>query len=143
MIDEFRHQIKKRLDEVTGEVAKLRGALAALDGRAAAPSARTAPARDRAPARRARASAPKPATSASTRTLRRRARQTARKNGRAQSGATKTAVLEALAGGGAMTAGQVAEKTGLGRASVSTTLSKLSKSGDIQKAARGYQLRRR
>jgi DNA-binding IclR family transcriptional regulator len=39
-----------------------------------------------------------------------------------------------------MTASQVAEQTGLGRASVSTTLSKLVKSGEVQKAQRGYQL---
>ncbi|MGA2929734.1 MAG: hypothetical protein ABSG43_27860 [Solirubrobacteraceae bacterium] len=39
-----------------------------------------------------------------------------------------------------MTAGEVASATGLGRASVSTTLSKLAKSGDLTKAARGYQI---
>ena len=39
-----------------------------------------------------------------------------------------------------MTAGEVANATGLGRASVSTTLSKLAKSGELTKAARGYQL---
>lgn len=55
-------------------------------------------------------------------------------------GTTKTAVLKALAGGSAMTAGEVASATGLGRASVSTTLSKLAKSGDVTKAARGYQI---
>jgi DNA-binding IclR family transcriptional regulator len=38
------------------------------------------------------------------------------------------------------TAGEVATATGLGRASVSTTLSKLAKSGEVTKAARGYQL---
>jgi DNA-binding transcriptional ArsR family regulator len=55
-------------------------------------------------------------------------------------GATKTAVLAALAGGSAMTAGEVAKATGLGRGSVSTTLSKLAKNGDVTKAARGYQI---
>jgi DNA-binding IclR family transcriptional regulator len=49
-------------------------------------------------------------------------------------------VLQALAGGTAMTAGEVATATGLGRASVSTTLSKLATSGEVTKAARGYQL---
>jgi DNA-binding IclR family transcriptional regulator len=39
-----------------------------------------------------------------------------------------------------MTAGDVATATGLGRASVSTTLSKLASSGEVTKAARGYQL---
>ena len=59
---------------------------------------------------------------------------------RAASGSTKTAVLQALAAGNAMTAGEVATATGLGRASVSTTLSKLANSGEVAKAARGYQL---
>jgi len=39
-----------------------------------------------------------------------------------------------------MTASEVANETGLGRASVSTTLSKLAKSGELTKAARGYQI---
>jgi DNA-binding IclR family transcriptional regulator len=39
-----------------------------------------------------------------------------------------------------MTAGEIAAATGLGRATVSTTLSKLTKSGELTKAARGYQL---
>ena len=59
---------------------------------------------------------------------------------RTAAGATKSAVLEALAGGQAMTAGEVAAKAGLGRATVSTTLSKLAKSGEVQKAQRGYRL---
>jgi DNA-binding transcriptional ArsR family regulator len=54
--------------------------------------------------------------------------------------ATKHAVLAALADGSAMTAGEVATATGLGRASVSTTLSKLAKAGELTKAARGYQI---
>lgn len=59
---------------------------------------------------------------------------------RAASGETKAAVLAALAGGEAMTAGQVAEKAGLARPTVSTTLTKLVKSGEVQKAERGYRL---
>jgi predicted Rossmann fold nucleotide-binding protein DprA/Smf involved in DNA uptake len=55
-------------------------------------------------------------------------------------GATKASVLAALAGGDAMTAGQVAAKAGLARPTVSTTLSKLAKTGEIQKADRGYLL---
>jgi len=49
-------------------------------------------------------------------------------------------VLRALGDGRAMTAGEVAAATGLGRGTVSTTLSKLAKSGEVQKAQRGYQL---
>jgi DNA-binding IclR family transcriptional regulator len=39
-----------------------------------------------------------------------------------------------------MTAGEIATATGLGRATVSTTLSRLAKSGAVTKAARGYQI---
>ena len=61
-------------------------------------------------------------------------------NGRTAPGATKASVLAALAGGDAMTAGQVATKAGLARPTVSTTLSKLAKTGEVEKAARGYRL---
>lgn len=55
-------------------------------------------------------------------------------------GATKTVVLEALAENGAMTAVEVALATGINRATVSSTLSRLAKAGEITKAERGYQL---
>ncbi|HEY1515189.1 MAG TPA: helix-turn-helix domain-containing protein [Solirubrobacteraceae bacterium] len=61
-------------------------------------------------------------------------------NGRTAPGATKASVLAALAGDEAMTAGQVATKAGLARPTVSTTLSKLAKTGEVQKAKRGYRL---
>ena len=55
-------------------------------------------------------------------------------------GATKASVLAALAGSEAMTASQVAAKAGLARPTVSTTLSKLAKTGEVHKAERGYRL---
>jgi sugar-specific transcriptional regulator TrmB len=39
-----------------------------------------------------------------------------------------------------MTAGEVASATGLPRTSVSTTLSRLAKSGEVRKVERGYRL---
>ncbi len=56
-------------------------------------------------------------------------------------GATKAAILAALADGGAMTAREIAAASGLGRATVSTTLSRLAASGELAKAARGYQIK--
>jgi DNA-binding transcriptional ArsR family regulator len=53
---------------------------------------------------------------------------------------TRTSVLEALAKGGAMTAAEVALATGLGRATASSTLSRLTRTGEVTKADRGYQL---
>ena len=61
---------------------------------------------------------------------------------RAATGAARGAILEALAGGQAMTAAEIAAATGLARGTVSTTLSRLARAGEITKAARGYQLDR-
>ena len=49
-------------------------------------------------------------------------------------------MLAALSSDRALTAGEVATATGLARPTVSTTLSKLSKTGEVVKADRGYRL---
>lgn len=122
MIDRLRHDIQQRLEQLLAEAEKLRHALAALAGRdgATPPTPErsvTARAQDRGrPSRQ-----PRPSTGT-------------------RSGATRNAVLAALANGDAMTAGEVATATGLGRASVSTTLSRLAKTGEVSKAERGYRL---
>jgi Mn-dependent DtxR family transcriptional regulator len=81
-------------------------------------------------------------TASATRAARtpRSSKPTSATTSRTAPGATKASVLGALAGGDAMTAGQVATKAGLARPTVSTTLSKLAKTGEVQKAARGYRL---
>ena len=133
MIDRLREQIQERLDQLVHEADRLRKALAALGPGASKPPA-TEPT-SRSP--RA-ATAPKPASqqkpAATSRT------STPRSARRTPPGATKATVLAALAGGEAMTAGEVATKAGLARATVSTTLSKLAKSGEVEKAERGYRL---
>jgi DNA-binding IclR family transcriptional regulator len=48
-------------------------------------------------------------------------------------------VLEALKGG-PMTASEIAKVTGIGTGTVSTMLTKLAKSGELDKAERGYKL---
>jgi hypothetical protein len=58
---------------------------------------------------------------------------------RAPRGQNKAKVLEALKGG-PMTASEVAKATGIATGSASTLLSKLSKSGEVVKAERGYRL---
>jgi DNA-binding transcriptional ArsR family regulator len=88
-----------------------------------------------------RATKSQPAASATrARRAQRTAASTPATNGRSTRGATKASVLAALAGGEAMTAGQVATQAGLARPTVSTTLSKLAKTGEVQKAERGYRL---
>ncbi|MEA2196011.1 MAG: hypothetical protein QOJ25_62 [Solirubrobacteraceae bacterium] len=136
MIDRIRHEIQERLEQLLAEAEKLRDALAALDPR----EQKTKPARSNSgPA--PRASAPRASTRRSSprRTTPRAAASTG-SNSRTAPGATKTSVLSALEKGGAMTAGEVASATGLGRGTVSTTLSKLAKSGVVVKADRGYKL---
>ena len=66
------------------------------------------------------------------RTARRQARRAAptAAKPRTAPGATKAAVLAALADGNAKTAAQIAGATGLGRATVSTTLSRLAGTGE-------------
>ncbi len=148
-LDQIRRDMQARLEDLLGEIDKLRRALAALtlsEGESAR-SDRAAPAsgsagesvtkstrrvpRTRTASVPPRPPAPTPApaspTAAPARAL----------------GATKAAVIAALKdSAGAMTAGEIAAATGLARASVSTTLSKLATSGEIAKTARGYQLGR-
>ena len=139
MIDRIRQQIQERLEALLAEAEKLRAALVALAPRER-PKPQQAPprtaARSAAPRKPARATAASPAsprTAAPTST-------TTSTNSRTAPGATKTSVLAALKKGGAMTAGEVASATGLGRGTVSTTLSKLAKNGVVVKADRGYRL---
>ena len=54
-------------------------------------------------------------------------------------GQTRAKILDALKDG-PKTAGDIAKLTGIPRGSASTTLSKLAKSGQVVKAARGYRL---
>ena len=134
MIDRLREQIQERLDQLVHEADRLRKALAALGpGSSKAPPTK--------PAARGTATSVPTAPSQSKPTATRRTGTSAsRPPRRTASGATKAAVLAALTGGEAMTAGEVAAKAGLARATVSTTLSKLAKTGEVQKAERGYRL---
>jgi len=141
VIDQIRRDIQERLDQLLAEADKLRRALGALGPRSSAaparkPAARKSPAAKPAPAW---AAGPKPPATKSA-PARRTSQPAARSPRRTIPGATKASVLAALAGGEAMTAGEVATKAGLARATVSTTLSKLSKSGEVEKAERGYRL---
>jgi len=149
MLDQLRQDLQHRLDDLLGEADKLRRALGALGSRettkpsSAHDRSRAPRSRRRTPTATPRGRAAASRTPASTTPSQRAKSAVAAGNGttaRTASGATKSAVLAALASGNAMTASEVANATGLGRASVSTTLSKLAKTGEITKATRGYQL---
>ncbi len=140
MIDRIRHDIQQRLDQLLAEADKLRHALVALGPRGR--SARTPTKATSQPTATRAAKTPDAAKSTPART---RTRTASGANGagaatRTAPGETKAKVLAALSSDQALTAGQVAKATGLVRGTVSTTLSKLSKTGEVIKADRGYRL---
>jgi sugar-specific transcriptional regulator TrmB len=140
LIDRIRHDIQQRLEQLLAEADKLRQALAALDPRErSTPKEKTTKSQ---PTAKRAAKTPDAAkqTSARTRTRTADTANRARASTRTPPGQTKTKVLAALSSAQALTAGEVATATGLARPTVSTTLSKLSKTGDVVKAERGYRL---
>jgi DNA-binding transcriptional ArsR family regulator len=140
LIDRLRHDIQQRLEELLAEADKLRRALAVLDPRKRSRlDAKTAKPRPAAKARPAPLAAAKHAP-ARTRTRAADAKDGAGASTRTAPGETKAKVLAALSGDQALTAGEVAKATGVARPTVSTTLSKLAKTGAIVKAERGYRL---
>jgi CRP-like cAMP-binding protein len=140
VIDRIRHDIQQRLDQLLAEADKLRHALAALDPRErSAPKPKpTSPQ----PAAKRAAKTPDAPKQPPTRSRTRTARTTngASASTRTAPGETRAKVLAALSSDGALTAGDVANATGLARPTISTTLSKLSKTGEVIKADRGYRL---
>ena len=123
LIDRFRRDIQDRLEQLLSEAGKLQRALLALDPRASSPPPPV-------PRSQTRGEAPRAASTRTASSATPRAR-----------GQTKTVVLDGLAKSGAsMTAGELAALTGLGRGTVSTTLSKLAQTGEVLKAERGYRL---
>jgi hypothetical protein len=138
LIDRIRHDIQRRLDQLHAEADKLRHALAALDPRERSTSKPNLPSsrpstKPAATTPAAAKPAPKPARAAST-------ANGAAVSARTAPGQTKAKVVAALSTDQGRTAGEVATATGLARPTVSTTLSKLSKTGEVVKADRGYRL---
>jgi DNA-binding transcriptional ArsR family regulator len=139
LIDRIRHDIQQRLEQLLAEADKLRHALVALDPRERGSSKPTAtraqPTATRAvsPPETAQA-APAPASASTS------ASSGATAATRTRPGETRTKVLAALSRDRGSTAGEVAKATGLARPTVSTTLSRLAKTGDVVKADRGYRL---
>jgi CRP-like cAMP-binding protein len=127
VIDRLRKEIELRLEQLLDEAEKLRRALAALDPRRGSPPA-TADDAASSPLAPAVGSASSGASSTTATTS------------RTPPGATKARVLGALSSDRGMTAGEVSAATGLARGTVSTTLTKLAKSGEVRKVQRGYQL---
>jgi CRP-like cAMP-binding protein len=127
-------QLKEHRD-LSDELDRLRGALSRLEGDVTdrvrgrrAPSKRSG---KRTTVTATEGSTPPQATANGSKPSPRRST--------AARGQTRARVLEALKDG-PKTAGEVSDATGVPRASASTTLNKLAKSGDVVKAERGYKL---
>ncbi|HEX3831810.1 MAG TPA: helix-turn-helix domain-containing protein [Solirubrobacteraceae bacterium] len=135
LIDRIRHDIQQRLEQLLAEADKLRHALVALDPRERGSSKPTAT-RAQPPVKR---TVSPPATAQVT-PAPARAGSGAAAAKRTRPGETTTKVLAALSRDQGSTAGEVAKATGLARPTVSTTLSRLAKTGAVVKADRGYRL---
>jgi DNA-binding transcriptional ArsR family regulator len=136
LTDRIRHDIQQRLEQLLAEADKLRHALVALD-----PRARVSPtpkATKSQPAAKRAVNTPEAANRTPSRAV--SASNGAPSSRRTRPGETKVKVLAALSFDQGLTAGEVAQATGLARPTVSTTLSRLSKTGDVVKADRGYHL---
>lgn len=133
-VADIEKQLKQHRD-LSEELDRLRGALGRLEGDVAARvRGRRAPAKS--PSSRRRTAGAKSATSATAAPA---AEKPRRARAAAPRGQTRAKVLEALKDG-PKTAGDISETTGIPRASASTTLNKLAKTGDVVKAERGYRL---
>ena len=130
-ITEIEKQLKQHRD-LSEELDRLRGALRRLEGDVTARvRGRRSPAKSSSSPRRTGGA--KSSTAAPAGQKPRRSRSVAPR------GQTRARVLEALEDG-PKTAGEISAATGIPRASASTTLNKLAKTGDVVKAERGYKL---
>jgi predicted ArsR family transcriptional regulator len=134
-IADIEEQLKQHRD-LSEELDRLRAALGRLESDAVARvRGRRGPAKS-APRARRTATAK---TAAATTTAPASGAKPGRTRSAAPRGQTRARVLEALKDG-PKTAGEVSQSTGIARASASTTLNKLAKTGDVVKAERGYKL---
>jgi CRP-like cAMP-binding protein len=144
-IKQIEDQLKQH-ERLTNELERLRDALTRLEGAA----------RSRVGASRRSAAKPAQERGRATTTKRAGARAGAGSRSaakpadgskragapaRAPRGQNKAKVLEALKEG-PMTASEIAKVTGIGAGTVSTMLNKMAKSGELDKAERGYRLPR-
>ena len=158
--------VKARIKQIEGELAKherlseelerLRDALGRLEGaarsrvrgrrEAARPTGRSGSRAKPAGATRSRAAGggggARPAARSSAREKPAGAASRTSAPARAPRGQNKAKVLAALRDG-PMTAAEIANATGIATGTISTMLTKLSKSGEVVKAERGYRLPKR
>lgn len=140
-IDEFRalaDEIERRLPKVTRHGSAPVKTAGPATAPAPAPAGSPRASRARTPA--ATTGGPRrPATKRTRATVPTAAAASARSGARAPRGENKAKILESLKAG-PQTASEIAVQTGIRTATVSSTLTKMAKAGEIQKADRGYTL---
>jgi Fic family protein len=137
-VSDIARSIKGRIREVeeqlkdhkalSDELERLKGALSRLEGEV----------RSRVDGRRRRQ---RPVTQRATAPAEQATSLPRSANARAARGENKKKILAAL-DGGSKTASEIANETGIKASTVSTSLSKLAKTGEVVKADRGYALPR-
>ena len=135
-VSDIARSIKGRIREVeeqlkdhqvlSDELERLKGALSRLEGGV---RSRVDRRRRRQPPVTQRATAPAPKDTSPARST----------NARAPRGENKKKILAALEGG-PKTASEIANETGITAGTISASLSKLAKAGEVVKAERGYAL---
>lgn len=137
-VTQIEDQLKQH-QNLTDELERLRSALARLEGEIR--TRVTAGRRGRQPA-----STPKSTAAAEAAAKRKSAAapgaigEPKRVAARTPRGQNKAKIIEALKDG-PKTASEISKQTGIGTGTVSTTLTKMAKAGEIAKAERGYALR--
>ena len=146
-VDAIAEQVRERLKQIEGQVTqnqriadelgRLRDAVKDLESALLSRlSGEPIPASEPTePAARQRAAKRSPAAKRS-----RAARPSAAKRAIAPRGQNQARILAALKGSQPMTASEIARLTGISAATVSTTLTKMAKNGELAKAERGYRL---
>ena len=144
IVKQVTKQLKQIEDQLTqnqriaDELGRLRDAVKDLEraipsrlGGEPAPAAEpTEPTPQQHAAKRSRAAKPTPAAT----------RAGVAKRATAPRGQNQAKILAALKGSQPMTASEIAGLTGISAATVSTTLTKMAKNGELTKAERGYRL---
>ena len=135
IVKQVTKQLKQIEDQLTqsqriaDELGRLRDAVKDLE-RAIPSHLGGEPAPQQRAARRSRAAKPSPAAT----------RAGVAKRATAPRGQNQAKILAALKGSQPMTASEIAGLTGISAATVSTTLTKMAKNGELTKAERGYRL---
>lgn len=140
-VEEIRRTAEARLRELApllNEAAQLEALLAALD----APEQRPVPAAASHPASHAPAAVPQPATRLTVQAAPADADARRGRDGRAPQGSNKRTILDIVAANPGIGAPEIAALTGMKRTVVASTISRLKRTGELEREGAGVRLAR-